>query len=64
MGAPVSDNESSVDYLLGHPPIESEGYFFSDDADDGPSNSPYPVYKITSTSKPSPPNTSQEGDIS
>ena len=40
MGAPVSDDKSSVDYLLGHPPTESEGDFFSDDAYDGPLNLP------------------------
>ena len=34
MGAPVSNDESIVDSLLVHPPIESEGYFVSDDSDD------------------------------
>ena len=28
MGAPVSGNESSVDYFLGNPPTESEGYLY------------------------------------
>ena len=37
-GPPASDDELSVDSLLGHIPTESEGYFVSDDADDGPTN--------------------------
>ena len=63
-GAPVSDNNAIVDSLLVHPPTESEGDFFSNDADYEPSNYPYPASKIPSKSQPSPPNTSQEGDIS
>ena len=64
MGAPVSDDESSVDYLLGNTPTESEGYFVSDNSDDGPYNSPYPASNIPSPSQTSPPNTSQEVYIS
>ena len=60
--APVSDDKSSIDSLLLHTTTESEGDFFSVDADDGPSNSQSPYYKIPSPSQPSPPNTSQEGD--
>ena len=40
------------------------GGWFSDHYDDESPDSPYPDYNITSTSQPSPPNTSQEGDIS
>ena len=58
-GAPISYNKSSIDYLLGHPPTESELDFVSDDADDGMYNSPSLAYKIPSLSQPSPPNTSQ-----
>ena len=65
--APVSDDKSSIDYLLGHTPTEPEGDFVSGDADYGPSNPPSPsssiLYKITPPSHPSPPNTSQGGDI-
>ena len=63
MGALVSDNTSSVDYLLGHPPTESEGYFVSDNANGGSPDSPSPAYNIPLPSQHSPPNTSQEGDI-
>ena len=63
MGAPVSDRKSIFDYLLGHTHKESEGNFFSDDADDGPPNSPYPDSNIPLPSQPSLPNTSQEGNI-
>ena len=76
-GAPVSDEESSVDYLLGHTTTKSQGDFVSDDADDGPPNYQYPDdaddgppnYLSLASNIPSPPqnsstNTSQEGDIS
>ena len=58
--SPVSDNDSSVDSSLVHPPTESEGYFVSDDADNDHSNSPPPASNIPPPSKPSPTNTSQE----
>ena len=61
---PVSDNESSVHSLLVHTPTESEGDFFSDDSDDGPSSYPSHASNIPSLSQTSPPNTYQEGDIS
>ena len=64
MPLPVSDDNSSVYSLLGHPPIESERDFVSGDADDGPSNYPSTASKILSPSHPSPPNTSQEEYIS
>ena len=63
-GDTVSDDDSSVDSSLGHPPTESKGCFVSGGADDGPSNYPSTAYKITSLSQRLPPNTSQEGDIS
>ena len=63
-GAPVSDDNSIVDYLLGHRHIESQGYFVSDDSYDGSPNSPSPYSNISSPSQPSPPNNSKEGDIS
>ena len=59
--APVSDENSSVDYSLGHTPTESEGDFVSGNGDDGPSNSPSPASNIPSPSQPSPPNTSRGG---
>ena len=64
MGAPVSDDESSVDYSLGNTPTESEGYFVSDNSYDGPYNSPSPASNIPPLSYTSPPNTSQEVYIS
>ena len=64
MPLPVSDDNSSVYSLLGHPPTESERDFVSGDADDGPSNYPSTASKILSPSHPSPPNTSQEEYIS
>ena len=63
-GVPVSDDESTVDSLLGYPPTESGGDFLCDDADDEPSDSPSLGSNIPSPSQPSPPNNFQEGDIS
>ena len=62
--SPVSDEESSADSLLGHTPTELEGGFFSDNSDAGSPDSLSPVSNIPSPSQTSPPNTSQEGDIS
>ena len=60
----VSDDKSSADSLLGHTPTELEGGFFSDNSDAGSPDSLSPVSNIPSPSQTSPPNTSQEGDIS
>ena len=60
----VSDDKSSVDSPLGHPPTELELYLVSDDTDDGPSNSPSPDSNIPSPSQPLPPNTYQERNVS
>ena len=64
-GAPVSDEKSSVYYLLVHPTTESEGYYVHNNAyyDDGSPDSPSPDYNIPSSSQPSPPNTSQKGNL-
>ena len=64
MGAPVSENYSIVDPLLGHPPTESEGDFVSDDSNGGAPSYPSPASNIPSLYQPSTPNTSQEVDIS
>ena len=64
MDAPVSEYDSSVDSLLVHPPTESEVDFVYDYDDDMPLNYSSPDYNIPSPSQPSPPNTSQEVDIS
>ena len=60
----VSEDKLSVDYSLGHPPTESEGYYVSNNADDALPNSPSTNSNIPSPSQPSPPNNSQKGDIS
>ena len=43
--------------------LQNQRDVFSYDADDDTYNSPSPDSKIPSPSQPSPPNTSQEGDI-
>ena len=45
-GAPVSDDKSSFYSQLGHPPIEPEGDFVSDNAEGGYPDSPSPDYNI------------------
>ena len=61
---PVSDENSSVDYLLGHPHTKSEEYFVFGYANDSPYNYPSPDSKIPSPTQPSTPNNYQEGYIS
>ena len=63
-GAPVSDNYSSIDSLLGHLPTQSKGDYLSDNAGNELHHSPYPSYNIPSSPHPSPPNTSKERYIS
>ena len=46
-GAPVSDDDSSVDYSFRYPPKGPEGDFVSGDFDYGPSNSPSPASNIS-----------------
>ena len=64
IGAPVSDDEPSFDSQLGHQSKESEKYVVSDNADYSLPDYPYPDSNIPSPSQTSPPNNSQEGDIS
>ena len=64
MGAPVYDENISIDSYLGNLPTEPEGYLVYDNADHGSPNSTSTSCNITSPSKPSHPNNSKEGDIS